>query len=80
MTSKLTGRVVKLERRTAPVDFEKWRNTSVELCPDWVLISRIVGRPVSPEEAAELEEDEGFWAEIEALNALSPIPRAGRQQ
>ena len=37
------------------------------MCPDWVLISYIIGRPMSPEEAAELEEDEGFWAEIEAF-------------
>ncbi len=69
MTSKLTGRVMKLERRTAPVDLEKWRNTPAELCPDWVLISRIVGRPVSPEAAEEIYEDEGFWRQIEALKS-----------
>ncbi len=38
----------------------------IEHCPDWVLISRIVGRFVSPEEAAEIYEDEEFWAEIES--------------
>ncbi len=80
MTSRLNGRVVKLERGAAPVDLERWRTAPVEIRPDWALMSQILDRPVSPEEAAELEEDEGFWAEIEALNALSPIPRAGRQQ
>ncbi len=38
------------------------RNTPAELCPDWVLISHIVGRAVGPKEAAEIYEDEGFWA------------------
>jgi len=33
---------------------------------DWVLISHIVGRAVSPEEAAVLYEDDEFWAAIEA--------------
>ena len=42
MTSKLARRIVKMERRTAPVDLEKWRNTPVELRPDWVLINHIV--------------------------------------
>ncbi len=69
MTSKLTNRVMKMEMRTAPVDFKKWRNTPVEHCPDWVLISRIVGRIVSPEEADELYEDEEFWAGVEAVIA-----------
>ena len=36
---------------------------------DWVLISRIVGRPVNREEAAELYLDEEFWGEVEALAA-----------
>ncbi len=42
------GPIVKLERRTAPVDLDKWWNTPVEQRPDWVLISQILDRPVSP--------------------------------
>ena len=34
--------------------------------PDWVLINIILDRPVSPEEAAVLYEDDEFWAAIEA--------------
>ncbi len=66
MTSRLTNRITKIELRIAPVDILKWMNAPVELLPDWVLISHIVGRPVSPEEAADIYEDEGFWAENEA--------------
>ena len=35
--------------------------------PDRVVISYIVGRMLSPGEAAVLDEDEGFWGEVEAL-------------
>ncbi len=66
MMKNLDNRIVKLEKRTASVDIDKWQNTPVELMPDWVLINIILDRPVSPEEAAVLDEDEGFWAEIEA--------------
>ena len=33
---------------------------------DWVLINIILDRPVSPEEATVLYEDDEFWAAIEA--------------
>ena len=66
MTSKLTGRITKMEKRTAPVDLEKWRNTPVELMPDWVLESLILDRPVSPAEADRLSKDGeyGRWIDL----------------
>ncbi len=67
MTSKLTGRIMKMEKRTAPVDLEKWRNTPVELWPDWVLMSEILDRLVSPEQADRLDRDERVGTLIEAL-------------
>ncbi len=67
MTSRLTTRLVKMERRTAPVDLEKWRNTPVELWPDWVLMSEILDRLVSPEQADRLDRDERVGTLIEAL-------------
>ena len=67
MTSKLTGRVVELKLRTAPDDLERWLKAPVDIRPDWVLTSYIVGRVVSPEEAAELYVDDGFWSKVEAL-------------
>ena len=69
MTGRLTNRIMKMEKRTAPVDIEKWRNTPVEHCPDWVLISIMLDRPVSPAEADRLNSDGEFCAEIEALVA-----------
>ena len=73
MTGRLTGRIMKIEKRTAPVELAKWRNTPVELCPDWVLISIMLDRPVSPAETDRLNSDDEFCAEIEALVA-SPRP------
>ena len=67
MTSKLTSRITKMEKRTAPVDLEKWRNTPVELWPDWVLMSEILDRLVSPEQADRLDRDERVGTLIEAL-------------
>ncbi len=57
---------IKPERRTGPVDIARWQDTPPDLCPGWVLISYILDRPVSPEEAAVLYEDNEFWAAIEA--------------
>ena len=67
MMSKLTSRIIKIEKRTAPVDLEKWRNTPVELWPDWVLMSEILDRLVSPEQADRLDRDERVGTLIEAL-------------
>ncbi len=67
MTSKLTGRIMKMEKRTAPVDLEKWRNTPVQEMPDWVLMSKILDRLVSPEQADRLDRDERVGTLIEAL-------------
>ena len=67
MTSKLTSRITKMEKRTAPVDLEKWRNTPVELWPGWVLMSEILDRLVSPEQADRLDRDERVGTLIEAL-------------
>ncbi len=67
MMSTLTGRIMKMEKRTAPVDLEKWRNTPVELWPDWVLMSEILDRLVSPEQADRLDRDERVGTLIEAL-------------
>ena len=53
----------------APVDLEKWRNTPVQEMPDWALINIILDRPVSPEEAAVLYEDEGFWRRVDEIAA-----------
>ena len=69
MTSKLTGQIVRLERRTTPVDLERWLNAPVRIRPDWVLISQILDRLVSPEEADRLNKDDGFWGEVEAVAA-----------
>jgi len=67
--NRFTKRIIKIEIQTEPADLEEWRNTPVEHCPDWVLTSHILGRVVSPEEAAALNEDEGFWRKVEALAA-----------
>ena len=67
MTSKLTGRIEKMERRTAPDDLERWQNTPVEMRPDWVLTSQILDRLVTPEQADRLDRDEKFETLIEAL-------------
>ncbi len=70
MTSKLTSRITKMEKRTAPVDLEKWRNTPVQEMPDWVLESLILGRPVSPAEADRLNKDDEYGRRIELLCAI----------
>ncbi len=70
MTSKLTGRIMKMEKRTAPVDLEKWRNTPVQEMPDWVLESLILGRPVSPAESDRLNKDGEYGRWIELLCAI----------
>ncbi len=59
-----------MEKRTAPVDLEKWRNTPVQEMPDWVLESLILGRPVSPAEADRLDKDDEFLRRIELLCAI----------
>ncbi len=70
MTSKLPGRITKMEKRTAPVDPEKWRNTPVELMPDWVLNSLLLERPVSPAESDRLEKDGEYCRRTELLRAI----------
>jgi len=59
-----------MEKRTAPVDLEKWRNTPVELMPDWVLESLILDRPVSPAEADRLSKDGEYGRRSELLCAI----------
>ena len=73
MTSKLTNRIMKMEKRTAPVDIEKWWNTPVEHCPDWVVLSIVLDRPVSPAEADQLNNDDEFWRQIELLCAIGEV-------
>ncbi len=70
MTSKLTNRIMKMEKRTAPVDISKWMHTPVREMPDWVVISIVLDRQVSPAEADRLNEDDGFWRRIESLCAV----------
>ncbi len=70
MTSKLTSRITKMEKRTAPVDLEKWRNTPVQEMPDWVLESLILGRPVSPAEADRLNKDGEYCRRSDLLCAI----------
>ncbi len=65
--NRFTKRIIKIEIQTEPADLEEWRNTPVEELPDWVLTSHIVGRVVSPEEAADMYVDDGFWSKVEAL-------------
>ncbi len=72
MTSRLNNRIMKMEKRTAPVDISKWMHTPVREMPDWVVISIVLDRPVSPAEADRLNKDDGFWAQIEALVASFP--------
>ncbi len=74
MTSKLINRMIKIEKRTAPVDIAKWMHLPVREMPDWVLCTIILDRPVSPAEADRLNKDDEFWTEIEALVA-SPRPQ-----
>ncbi len=70
MTSRLTNRLMKMEKRTAPVDLEKWRRTPVREMPDWVLCTIILDRPVSPAEADRLNKDDEFWRRFELLCAI----------
>ena len=70
MTGKLTGRIIKMEKRTAPVDIAKWMHLPVREMPDWVLCTILLDRPVSPAEADRLNEDDEFWAMCEALCAI----------
>ena len=70
MTSKLTGRITKMEKRTAPVDLEKWRNTPVQEMPDWVLTSILLKRQVSPAESDRLDKDDEYSRRIELLCAI----------
>ena len=70
MTSKLTSRIMKMEKRTAPVDVEKWRNTPVQEMPDWVLKSLLLERPVSPAESDRLEKDGEYCRRTELLCAI----------
>ncbi len=67
MTSRLTGRIVKLERRTAPVDFERWMHLPVDEMPDWVLWTIILDHPVSPAEADVLDKIDGVDRQIELI-------------
>ena len=67
MTGRLTNRIMKMEMRTAPVELAKWWNVPLEIRPDWVLISQILDRQVSPEQADRLDRDEKFETLIEAL-------------
>ncbi len=69
MTSKLTGRIIKMEKRTAPVDIAKWMHLPVREVPDWVLCTIILDRPVSPAEADVLDKDKEFGRWLEALCA-----------
>ncbi len=70
MTNKLTGRIMKMERRTAPVDLEKWRNTPVQEMPDWVLNSILLERPVRPAESDRLEKDGEYCRRTDLLRAI----------
>ncbi len=70
MTSKLTGRLTQMEKRTAPVDLEKWRNTPVQEMPDWVVTSILLKRQVSPAESDRLNKDGEYWRRIELLCAI----------
>ena len=70
MTSKLARRIVKMERRTAPVDISKWWNTPIESMPDWVLLSIILDRPVSAAETHALDKDDEVSRQIEMLCAI----------
>ncbi len=67
MTSKLTGRIVKLEKRTGPVDIAKWMHLPVDEMPDWVLWTIILDHPVSPAEADVLEKIDGVDRQIELI-------------
>ncbi len=69
MTSKLTGRVVELKLRTAPDDLERWLKAPVDIRPDWVLMSEILDRLLSPAEADRLNKDDEVWRRIELLCA-----------
>ena len=69
MTSKLTGRIIKVEKRTAPVDIAKWMHLPVREMPDWVLCTIILGRTVGPAEAGVLDKDKEFGWRLEALCA-----------
>ncbi len=71
MTSKLTGRIIKMEKRTAPVDIAKWMHLPVREMPDWVLCTIILDRPVSPAEADRLNRDEEVWRRIEGVCFIS---------
>ena len=73
MTSRLNNRIMKMEMRTAPVDLEKWRRTPVREMPDWVVISILLDRPVSPTEADRLNKDDEFWRQIELLCAIGEV-------
>ena len=66
MTSKLSGRIMKIEKRTGPVDIAKWMHLPVGEIPDWVIYTFILDRPVSPTEADLLNRDEevGRWIEL----------------
>ncbi len=70
MTSRLNNRIMKMEKRTAPVDLEKWRNMPVQEMPDWVLESLILGRPVSPAEADRLSKDGEYCRRSDLLCAI----------
>ena len=59
-----------MEKRSAPVDLEKWRNTPVQEMPDWVLESIILGRPVSPADTERLNKDGEYCRRIELLCAI----------
>ncbi len=69
MTSKLTNRIMKIEKRTAPVDIAKWMHLPVREMPDWVLCTIILGRTVGPAEAGVLDKDKEFGWRLEALCA-----------
>ena len=66
MTSKLSGRIMKIEKRTGPVDIAKWMRMPVGEMPDWVLYTGILNLPVSPTEADQLNrfEEVGRWIEL----------------
>ena len=73
MISRFERRIAKLEKRYTPwADMEQWRNCDADDLPDWALCSIILDRPVSPEEAAELDEDEEFGRLLDAIASSQP--------
>ena len=65
----MTNRIMKLEKRVAPVDIAKWMRLPVGEMPDWVLCTISLDHPVSPAEASVLDKDKEFGRRFELLRA-----------